>query len=128
MDSKSSVVGSPKRLPANSGRSNTGEDRKMGMSLQSQRQPLHRLSTHEVKERRARGLGCVQPPLVALMCASSVRTCCAPSIPSSFPSLSPWFCSDNISTHLETRGTRPVASRSQAFLYLEANVCQPERS
>ncbi len=32
------------------------------MSLQSQRQPIQGLSTHEVKERRARGLGCVQPP------------------------------------------------------------------
>jgi hypothetical protein len=32
------------------------------MSFQSQRQPLQGLSTYEVKERPARGLGCVQPP------------------------------------------------------------------
>jgi cation-transporting ATPase E len=32
------------------------------MSIQHQQQSLQGLSTHEVEERRARGLGCVQPP------------------------------------------------------------------
>ena len=35
------------------------------MNIQSQQQPVQGLTTDEVKERRARGLGCVQPPVTS---------------------------------------------------------------
>jgi cation-transporting ATPase E len=43
------------------------------MNVQNHPPPLQGLSTHEVKELRARGLGCVQPPTTGRLYARIIR-------------------------------------------------------